>query len=194
MNTKHDSLAIEAALRLEAERLMRQTSLIESLSRIGSTKVGGSFSYRLMVDRDIDIHVLTLLGRNSLPLRARACQELLRSISNIHKLKLVDFVNHPRDSTKPRGIWIGLKIDFNGHVWNVDIWLVESEADLRMQDNHLTIREVDQLKLLSDDEREDILLMKQKNMDSNHRVPSAEIYRTYLNQRKANGGLRSLAA
>ena len=194
MSTKQDNLTIEAALRLEAKRLMEQTRLIKSLSRIGRVEIGGSFSYRLMVDRDIDIHVLTLPDEDSLLLRAKACQELLQSISNIQKLKLVDFVNHPRDSTKPRGIWVGLTIDFNGHVWNIDVWLIESEVDLGMQDGHLTIREVDELTLLSDHERADILLMKQKNNDSDHRIPSVEIYRTYLNRRRTTGDLRASAA
>lgn len=163
---------------------------------MGTVHVGGSFAYRLMVTKDIDVHVILPAGMPTALARATTAQLLLRSMPSIRRMKIVDFIAHPADANKPKGIWYGLEVDHAGSIWTVDLWLVHSELDLARQKDHLTKREQNKLRALPDERRVAILAAKRLNLKQNSPVSSVAIYRRYLNKNLAvpDGGGSELAA
>ena len=119
-------LTVSRQLKREADRFLRRTALLDFLQKQGNVNFVGSYSYDLMVDGDIDIHVA-----NSSMNKARSLLILNALIKANHFRGYVyyDFTVH-RHAGFPRGYYIGLKTRFLGRKWKIDMWLLK-KADTR---------------------------------------------------------------
>ncbi|MDQ5914008.1 MAG: hypothetical protein QG623_627 [Patescibacteria group bacterium] len=163
-------------LQAEGKELLKELDILNKLSRLGKLDIGGSFVYGTMVDRDIDIAILT----SQLTIKDRArVMDLVSAISQVSRISMVDYVNYPRDD---RGvtIWIGLTIPYRKEVWNIDLTL----ADPKSPDVHTNMLLHKSMLKIDDKRRYKILKIKYRSLKSGTKVKgqtSSETYKKVLN-------------
>jgi len=119
MNSDYDE-----EIRAEADRLLA-SGLSEILTGYGQFNIVGSYALRLMVWRDLDIHIVRAeLDRKSFFELGAKIADLLRP----HRM-------HYRDQTiistegLPTGLYWGVYLgDEREGAWKIDIWLTHSEG------------------------------------------------------------------
>lgn len=165
----------------EAEGVLEESHIEVLLREFGETSVGGSYTYRTMVDRDIDFDV-TLAPGNELTLNLRSTiAARFTGISSLRNLKMADVHRFPEGSAHAiDGIWFGLTLisSVTKERWNVDIWFITPGSVIE-EDKELTQR----LRNLSDDERATIVSLKQAALDAGAKEKgstSVKIYEAVL--------------
>lgn len=141
----------------EAQQVLKETNIEEILMKFGDVRFDGSFLYRTMVARDIDISVF---GKSNFSERAKLIEELAK-MPLVQKIEMHDLVNFGiHKKFRPNGVWFGLTVLFNGNEWNFDIWLLDSrERKPQMVNESHELHE--RMLNLTDDERARIVAMKQ---------------------------------
>ncbi len=51
-------------------------------------------------------------------------------LPNVIKTTVVNYINYPPQLGQPKGIYLGIKYDFEGSLWNFDIWVMSPENEL----------------------------------------------------------------
>jgi hypothetical protein len=107
-------------LKREADELMARVRLSEALGSYAQWFVGGSYSYDLMVWRDLDVYALD-------PDRdLRACFEVGYALSARLPAWKARFTNN--FGGKPNGYYWGLKTgDERAGAWKLDVWFLDQE-------------------------------------------------------------------
>lgn len=114
-------------LQQEAMQLLEALQLQSHYSQIGELHKTGSYSYGLMVVRDIDFDVFVDNSLQELDKIGNLATKLLNN-DLVRKISVVkNGYNSPPDAGKPVGIWIGIQSVFNKNLWNMDIWVVQRE-------------------------------------------------------------------
>jgi hypothetical protein len=120
-------LAEEKRLQIQADKMLEQTNLLETLAKYGKLlPISGSYAYGLMVYPDID---LSLISENiSKESFANLVTEMVKS-KWVRKVSTADTVNFELiHDGWPKGYWLGLEIPFEGDKWGVDCWLQEKDS------------------------------------------------------------------
>jgi len=161
------------ALVIEGEQLLSRLDALKELSRFGKATVDGSLHYGLMVDPDIDLVVS--MDEPTLEAAAGAAKyfacrhDVRRTFISNH----LDFAS--RLAHQPKGVYLGLNVPVGERMWNFDIWFLQPGAEavmVGMPD--------DWYKLLSEQQKECILQLKQALIDSGEYgkiLFSADVYR-----------------
>lgn len=157
-------------LRSQANKVVKDFTLVDILQTAGKPKIVGSFAMNLMVWPDIDLEVQTV-GRPSHVDVLAIAQALIeagiaRLTINDHRQSL-----HP---DMPRGIYLGPDIVHQDISWQVDIWFI-SQEEVAERSKQIT----DLLSKLTKDYRDRILLLKQilAAHEAYHRgISSLDIY------------------
>lgn len=126
-------------IKKEADRLLRRTALLEFLQGLGVVTFVGSYSYDLMVDGDIDIHVANpaFTKDDSLAILSAAART-----GRFRGYDYYDFTRRRRAGF-PKGYYIGFKTRFLGRKWKIDVWFLPQASRLadrtgRLIAKHLT--------------------------------------------------------
>lgn len=171
------------SLRDEATRLLEATALESALRVFGKPKIGGSYSYDLLVDRDIDIDVWLPNGKElSYELRAKFAATMLRQIHQMRGLSVADVYHFPNGAKHAvDGIWFGLDIlsDVSGERWNIDVWLMKHDGK-----NEANGELTERLHHLTEEERTVILAIKREALKRGEKEKgstSVDIYQAVLN-------------
>lgn len=130
--------------------LMTKSGLFELLGRFGRVHATGSFAYNLMLDPDIDIYLeLQDPSRES----AKAILNALIDQGFWNGYKFFDWKKFRRPQF-PKGYYLGLKTDWKGKRWKIDIWLFKKipKKFFRLEKNLLVIDEKTRLKILKQKE------------------------------------------
>jgi hypothetical protein len=114
---------LSKVIKKEANRLLTEIELFKLLRQFGDVDLGGSYSYDLMVDRDLDFGLA--VGEVSPELREGLAKKFTGK-PWVYKFSLVDRVNFKPHTNPgaPRGLFLGLIIFFEGEYWNIDIWIM----------------------------------------------------------------------
>lgn len=162
-------------IRQEADKLLKDTGLGELLEQFGEVDLGGSYSYDLMVDRDLDfgVYVRAITPELKAHIAATFAEQ-----DWAYGLKMVDRANFEPLSNfgAPRGLYLGLTIPFPAERWNIDVWFLAerpSEADAITR----LIASADQ------SQRDAILKIKFELLQSGKKekgVTSAEVYKAVM--------------
>jgi hypothetical protein len=113
-------------IKQEADRLLDETNLHTLLQQFGEVILGGSYSYDLMVDPDLDFGLA--VEAISPEVRAKVA-ETFAGQPWAHKVKLADTTNFESqtETGMPKGLYMGLCIPFSGRYWNIDVWFMVAE-------------------------------------------------------------------
>ena len=106
-------------LQKEGMSFLKNIRLIEELSKYGDPKIVGSMDSGLMTWRDIDIEIeKEELSENDY---WQAVKFIFYLTNHYHNTFIQDFRGSKNPNT-PKGLYIGAKIDYEGHEWKIDIW------------------------------------------------------------------------
>jgi hypothetical protein len=110
-----------AALKQEADLLMRKTCLSELLAPYADWFVGGSYSYDLMCWRDLDIYVLDPAHD------LRRCFAVGCELTQHLAAKKARFSNYLGNAEgMPNGLYWGIKLgDIRRGAWKLDVWFLD---------------------------------------------------------------------
>jgi hypothetical protein len=170
-------LATDAEIRAEADRLLA-SGLRRILETYGDVHVIGSYALRLMVWRDLDIHIVTadFDQRRFFDLGGQIAD--LLSPAKMHFRN--EFVMHTPDL--PRGLYWGVYLgDERKDAWKIDIWASDEEGF-----RHATGFDERLRGALTDDFRGHILRIKSavwNHPQYRKSFSSADIYRAVIEQK-----------
>lgn len=113
----NSSSKVQEKLQAEAQGIVNELGILELLGSYGEARIVGSVAHKLIVKKDIDIHLLTnqdLLKVTSYVL------DYLRNRNNKLDIYYEDF-RHQKSS-----MFIGIKNYFGAkHNWYIDIWMTD---------------------------------------------------------------------
>jgi hypothetical protein len=154
-----------------AKELLEESRLLPFLKERGEVYFTGSYRYGLLMSPDIDIYILhPQAGKEQTLSMLMALIE--QGYWNVYFYG--DWVNF-RAADMPLGYYIGLKRDFSGARWKVDIWNVPKVESTYLEYNEWIERS------LTPATREIILAIKKANIQNKWDLPSITIYNAVLN-------------
>ncbi len=109
-----------------ADKLLQKYPIEQMLSEIGEFDLDGSYLYGWMVQPDIDPGVF--IDKPDIDKVTEFVTKIMR-LDGLIKANIVNYSKYPPSPGKPKGIYLGLKIDFMDELWNFDIWFV-NKADM----------------------------------------------------------------
>jgi hypothetical protein len=174
-----DTLVAEATEWQEnADQLLEQSELLPLLRRYGEVYVTGSYRYGLMMGADVDLYLLHPDAS-----KERAASLLLELIHQgvWNAFLFGDWVQFHR-SGFPTGYYLGLKRDFAGARWKVDIWHMPTVPNDLLDYNQWLEHS------LTPESRALILEIKRVARQEGWKVPGTTIYDAVL-----QGNVASLA-
>ncbi len=177
-------LAQSRQIKKEADSLLRQTALLEFLEKLGKMNFVGSYRYDLMIDGDVDLHIVNPLFTKE---KSVAVLNALIKANKFRGYLYYDFTARRRAGF-PKGYYIGLKTKFKGRKWKIDIWLLKKAS-----------RNDDIARLVErySNPRTKLQILRLKDIVKAKRLPftSVEIYRAvFLNDVRNLSDLKRLTA
>jgi len=159
-----------------AEKLLEESKLLPFLREHGEVYFTGSFRYGLLLSGDIDLYLLhPQAGKEQTLSVLMALIE--QSYWNVYFFG--DWVNF-RAPDMPIGYYIGLKRDFAGARWKVDIWNAPNVESSYIEYNAWIEQS------LTPARREMILAIKKANIQYKWDLPSVTIYDAVLSGKVNN--------
>ena len=119
---KIDLMQLSNSLHLEANSLLKKTKLISKLSKYGKVTLSGSYDLGLMMDGDIDIFII---NKNINKLKSVTILKDLILQNDFNGYLYYDWTKRSHEGF-PKGYYIGLKTDYKGRKWKIDIWLLSN--------------------------------------------------------------------
>lgn len=155
----------------EAGTILDSTEIINSLSKLGSVRIGGSYYTNLMYGPDIDISVAINNPRES---AIKFLNQIIKK-RTFQKYQYGDFENFPREN-RPKAHIIVLILPFNARWWEIEIWFVKehSKSQIELEEN---------LKQLPHETKAKIIELKAKREESSidkHSLSSFDIYKNFI--------------
>lgn len=155
----------------EADTILRNTKILNLLSKLGNVRVGGSYYTDLMYGPDIDISVATNNSRES---AIKFLNQIIKKKS-FQKYQYGDFENFPREN-RPKAHIVVLILPFNNRQWEIEIWFVKEHYK-----NQIELEE--KLKQLPHDKKEKIIKLKAKREElgiDKNTLSSFNIYKDFV--------------
>jgi hypothetical protein len=153
-----------------ADQLLEQSGLLSFLQERGEVYYTGSYRYGLIMSADIDLYLLHPRAG-----KEQALSVLMALIEqgywNVYFFG--DWVKF-RASDMPVGYYVGLKRDFAGARWKVDIWNTPQVASASLDYNAWIEQS------LTPETREIILAIKKANTQHKWDIPGPTIYDAVL--------------
>lgn len=157
--------------RKEANAILDNTGIINTLSKFGDARVAGSYYTDLMYGPDIDISVAASNPRES---AIKFLNQIIKTRS-FQKYQYGDFEKFPRNN-RPNSHIVVLILPFNDRQWEIEIWFAKehSESQIELEEK---------LKRLPHVKKEQIIELKAKRERSGinkHTLSSFDIYKDFV--------------
>lgn len=156
----------------EAGNLLAESQMQSILSPIGEVHYTGSYDYGVLLGADIDIYVFVTGDKAKGSARTALGRLIEQNYWNGYLY--YDFAAHPSvyHPGFPESYYVGVKGDYQGHRWKVDIWFGQREVLNKGND---WIKGS-----MTDDARRIILALKQARNDGQLHAESHEMYTAVL--------------
>jgi|GEM_PF-511435 len=124
-------------LKGDADQLLASSGLLSILDRHGEIKLSGSYPAGLMVNGDIDVHIV----RKKMFTKAEIRKILTSIIANTMFTSYFfgDWYKSGKDPNFPHGYYMGLKKVYHGQKWKVDLWFLDQAQQDRIDRERLNI-------------------------------------------------------
>jgi hypothetical protein len=162
--------------RRQGEELLSSSELPQVLGKYGELKFVGSYPAELMMNGDIDIHVVRE--------KAFSKQEVLDAFNDIasHTHFISYYIGdwngtniHPEF---PDGYYVGMKTKFADRNWKIDTWFISYDEQAKRDQEKIDITRTP----LSEKQRESILQFKKFRNDNNVGISGQKIYEIVINE------------
>jgi hypothetical protein len=154
----------------QADKLLADSKLIEQLKQFGDIGYSGSYAYDLMLNPDIDLHLILD------DYKKHTASKVLNTLIEQGWWNSYTFADWTQDKFRlpqwqwlPRGYYINVRADFGGARWKVDIWLLDKA---RYKGDYLA----EKMSKVTDDERLAILQIKEARESKRVNSGSYDIY------------------
>lgn len=171
-----DLFDVSAQYKNQADEILEETGLAQSLEKYGQVLFTGSYAGDVMMSGDIDAEVV----RDE----AFSDKETLEVFEDLYfqntfrSYFLKGNWDDPRLGNEfPDGRYIGLRYKLGDEKWKIDIWLVSVEES-KKRDANINISKVD----LTPEQKKAILEIKKYREDNNLPISGQEIYNAVLNE------------
>lgn len=159
-------------LKKQGEIILKESRLLDFLSKYGKVTLTGSFKMDLMMHGDIDMYVV-------LPdLRNEAVIEIFNDLIKqeyFHGFYYGDYIKNPKKGM-PSGYYIGLNMIRDEIFWKIDIWFLKELDKEKMRFE----KEVE--KRMTEESKYEILKMKKERNENEPRyIGGYEMYKKILN-------------
>lgn len=168
---KMDLIQLSNSLHLEADSLLKKTKLIQKLSKYGKVILSGSYDLGLMMDGDIDMFII---NKNINKQKSVAILEDLILQNDFNGYLYYDWTKRKHEGF-PKGYYVGLKTEYKGRKWKIDIWLINNAY--RPTDNLMNFIKTN----LNEKNKKIILKLKHEAKTNNLNIRSSDIYKKVLN-------------
>lgn len=165
-----DLTTISEEYKKEADRLLKETSLVEYLSEFGKVYFAGAYRYGLMMHGDVDIYVIRD-DKYSIEEVFEIYKKLY--FKNIFRSHFIggDWDDLEGGKLIANGYYIGLKQKVGDEKWKFDIWFL-SQADFDALPNKDYFKD----RLMTDEQKKLILECKQYRNNQKLSIGSQAIY------------------
>jgi hypothetical protein len=153
----------------EADALLAESALLDTLGRFGHVELSGSYAYDLMMSPDIDLHLVASECTHG---RAAALAHELMEEGWWMRVTLEDRVRWPYPGL-PNGYYIGTRAEFREQTWKVDTWMLDAS---RYPGDVWWPR----IAGISDEQRDAILHLKAARTEGLLSASGVEIYRSVI--------------
>lgn len=165
------SLVVQSKIfKKEADLLLQKSQLLAFLKRYGQVKLTGAYRLNLMLNGDIDIHIINPKINKDLAI------EILNELIGqgfFNGYLFYDWVKF-RKAEFPKGYYLGLKKKFNRKKWKIDIWFLKNDDHKENDLMDLVERNLNEKNKLT------ILEFKNLRNKRNLKIPSAKIYQAVI--------------
>lgn len=148
-------LGVNKKYQAEADRLLAETGLVESLEDFGQVHFTGAYRAGLMMHGDIDLYVV-----RKQPFSAEDVLEVLRQLYLADQFRSYFIKGNWQDPRMgrefPDGRYIGLKQKRDGETWKCDIWLLDQAEFEKRQAEGFNVADTE----IKEDQKERILHFK----------------------------------
>lgn len=165
-----DLLAQSKEQKAQAKKLLTESQLIQQLQQFGDVGYSGSYAYNLMLNPDIDLHlVLKEYSKDT-------ASKVLNTLMEQDWWNSYTFADWTQDRFRlpqwqwlPKGYYLNVRADFGGARWKVDIWLLDKD---RYKGDYLA----EKMSKVTEDERLAILRIKEARESKRVNTGSYDIY------------------
>ena len=124
----HRLLEESKRIKVQADRILKESGIIEILKDYGEIKIGGSYHLDVMLRPDLDFFVVR---------EKHDYEKLINIVSKLIASKYfyeVNTVNQLDLKTSEwqvnlKGFYLAVKCEIDGVIWKIDIWLISPEYD-----------------------------------------------------------------
>lgn len=158
----------------DADKLLHDSQLVEQLKKFGKVSFSGSYAYDLMLNADIDMHLVIdnySRGGAIAILTALIAQNWWNSFTYADWTQ--DKFRLPQWQWLPKAHYINLKADFAGSRWKVDLWILDKA---KYKGDHLAPK----MKKVTPEQKAVILLLKEARNAKQLTSGSYDIYTAVL--------------
>lgn len=169
----NDILTYSAHMRLQADKILSKSHLLEKLSTFGTVRPIGSYALDLMYDPDIDLVVICDQAKDR---SVEALKHLVDS-ADFSRYEFGDFVQFPQDN-RPYGYILVLQLPYEKQLWEIEIWFI-SLNDYQGNDWKVSLEDI------NPDQRRTILEIKGERASrgiDKKRLSSFTIYESVLSK------------
>ncbi len=158
----------------QADKLLVQSGLVESLKQHGEVHFTGAYAGDVMMHGDVDITVV-----RDEPYTIQEVFDIFKAIYFQGKFKSYfiggDWDDPRKGKEFPHGYYIGFKDKVDGEKWKFDVWFISRE-DFEERNKLFSIDKVQ----LTDEQKERILFFKQYRKDNKLGMTGQVIYTAVL--------------
>lgn len=143
----------------------------------GKIDIVGSMAYNLMAWEDIDIDLITQGQPQDKDIWETA--KYLSKLPAVKLLMLADNRAGDKEHDRPKSVYLGLKYDYKGTIWKIDIRLIAESELSPSPDWKLALSDI------TEEQRSTILQIKYALKDDpryHHEIPSVAVYQAVLEQ------------
>lgn len=162
------------AYKKNADALIAESGILDILKKYGTPVFVGSYAANLMMNGDIDIHVLREQPFNKED-TLMVLNDLFRH-TQFNSYYLGDWNGGAIHPEFPEGYYLGLKKRFVGEKWKIDVWLVSTGEQEKLDRGCFNIATA----TITPEQREEILRLKKERKENNLKISGQEIYQRVL--------------
>lgn len=120
-----DLLGINCRLQKTGDKIIKETEILNLLTKYGKVRIHGAYEYGLMLKPNIDIHLIP--KNDDISVSRNLAKELLDS-ERFSEVLFFDYYHFKKEKL-PKGYVIGLGIIFEDVKWNIDIYVMTADVN-----------------------------------------------------------------
>lgn len=108
----------------DADKLLKESKLIEVLSNYGDVRIVGSYVLNVMLRPDLDVYAVA--KENSREKMLQVVYDIFKS-NYFDEIRFINCIDFAQDAIGPKGYYIQPHVTIGENRWKLDVWLMDEE-------------------------------------------------------------------